>query len=88
MLGENFFRDISGDVRQTEVSPGIAVGQLFVIEAHQREQRRVKVSRVHAAFHGFQAEFIRGPKAEAFLNTGTGQPHWVSGDVVIATIGT
>lgn len=41
--GENFFHHPAADIRQPEVTPRVAVSELLVVHAEQREDRRVQI---------------------------------------------
>ena len=47
------------DIGQPEVASAIAVGEFFVIDTHEVQQRGVKIVDVHPFFGGVPAELIR-----------------------------
>lgn len=55
---EYFLGDVAGHVGEAEIAAGIAVSQLFVVQPHQRQQRRVQVSNVHPPLDGVQAVVV------------------------------
>ena len=57
----DFADHISRDVGQSEISAGVAVGQLLVVEAHQRQQRGMEIGRMHSAFDGVDVRTRRWP---------------------------
>ena len=79
--------DLAGDVGQAEIAAGVAIGQLLVIEPHQRQQRGMQIGRVHASFDRVQAVFVGGAVRESALHARAGQPHRIAGDVVVAAVG-
>ena len=46
------------DICQSEIAAGVAIGQLLVVDAHQRQQGRVQIVDVHAAIDGMDAVFV------------------------------
>ena len=59
-LSENAVVHVAGRIGEPEVTPGIAIRQLHVIEAHQRQHRGVEVVNVHAVFRGVVAKVVGG----------------------------
>ena len=49
------------NVRQPEISTAVSVRELFVIQPHEMENRRVQVVYVYAIFDGVHAELIGCP---------------------------
>jgi len=63
-------------VGQAEGPASVAEGKLLVVNAHQGQQRGVEIVDVHAAVHGFHADFIRRSVTEALLDARAGQETW------------
>src|SRR5687767_1634860 len=55
---EDVFDDVAVDVGEAEVSAGVAVGELFVVEAEEVKHGGVEVVDVDFVFGGFEAEFV------------------------------
>src|SRR4051812_19326949 len=58
--GEDFRGDGPVDVGETEVTAAVTEGELLVVEAHEVEDRGVKVVDVHAVDDGVEPEFVGG----------------------------
>ena len=61
-------------VGQTEVSAGIAICQLFVIEAKQVQNRRVQVVHADRFIDSLEAKIVGRTVADASANTAAGHP--------------
>ena len=61
-------------VGEPEIPAGVAVGELFVVEAEQAEHGGVQVVDVHALFHSLKSEFVGGAVNLAALDAAAGQP--------------
>ena len=46
-------------IRQPEITPGVTIGQLLVIESEERENRRMQIVNMDWFVHGLETEFIR-----------------------------
>ena len=73
-------------VGQAEVAAGVAVGELFVVEAQQVQDRGVQVVDVDLVFDGGEAEFVGGAVDVAALDAAAGQPHGEAVVVVVAAV--
>src|SRR6266542_3006350 len=49
--GEECLHDVAAHIGEAEVTPLEVVGQVFVIEAHQLEDRRVEIVDIHRILH-------------------------------------
>ena len=63
---------VAEDIGQSEVAASVAVGEFFVIDAQQVEQRCVKVVDVYFATLGIKAVLIGGSMAGAPFDATTG----------------
>jgi len=70
-----------------EVAAGVAVGKLLVVQAEEVQDRGVQVVEVDLVFDGVVPVIVGGSVLEAFLDSGTGEPHGVTVGVVIAPVG-
>src|SRR5262249_20443798 len=66
------------------IAAGVAIGQLFVIEAQQVEHRGVKVMNMHRVLDSFVAEFIRGAVNVTPLYAASSEPNGESVMIMIA----
>ena len=73
-------------VRQTEISAGVAIGQSFVIEAHQMQNRGMDVMHVDRVLDGTEAEFVGGPMDVAPTYAAARHPHRKAIVVVVAAV--
>ena len=76
------------DIGEAEVSAGVAVGELFVVEAHEVENGGVEVVDVDFVFDGGKAEFVGGAVGETAFDTTSCKPDGEAMVVVVATTGT
>ncbi len=75
------------DVGQAEVASGVTIGQLLVVEAHQVQNRGVKIMNVHALIHCSKAEVIASPVNGPAFYSAACQPHGEAMIVVIPAFG-
>ena len=61
-------------IGQTIVTPGMAEGQLFVIQSELMQDRGVKIMDVNTVFGHSDAVFIGRAVDDAAFHTSTGQP--------------
>ncbi len=73
-------------VGQTEVAAGVAVGEAFVVEAEEFQQRGVQVVDVDRVFDRFEAEFVGGSVDVAAAHSAAGQPHREAVMIVVAAV--
>ena len=73
-LCENFFHDVAVYVGEAVVATGVAVRQLFVIQAHELQDRGVEIVNVNGLLHGFHAVFVGGTVDDAALHPGPRKP--------------
>ena len=73
------------DVGETEITAGVAVGELFVVEAEEVKNGGVEVVDVNDFFDGSEAEIIGGAVNISSFDTTAGEHHGESVGVVIAT---
>ena len=50
--------DVAVDVGQAEVSAGVAVGESFMVQAHEVQDCGVEIMNVDSVFDGSQSELI------------------------------
>ena len=72
------------DIGQTEVTAGVAVGQSFVVETHEVQNRRVQVMNVHRVLDSLKTKFIGRAVDDSPLHPATGEDHREAGRVVVA----
>ena len=77
---------IAVDVGQAEIPPGVAEGELLVIEAQQVQHRGVQVVNVDVFSDRMKAEFVGGAVDVAALDAAAGQPHREAVMVVVAAV--
>ena len=80
------FDDVAVDVGEAEVAAGVAVGELFVIDAEQVEDGGVEVVDVHSIFNGVESDFVSGADDLSALDASAGHPHGEAGGVVVASV--
>jgi hypothetical protein len=76
--------DVSVHVREAEVTAGPAVGQSFVIQAQQVENRGVEVMHMHPIFGRLHSQFIGGSVDHPAFDPATGEEHRKAGRMMIA----
>src|SRR3954447_1278993 len=83
-LSQNILHDFAAYIRQPEIATGIAIRQLLMIEAEQREHGCVQVVDVNRVFSRAEAKFIgRAMDMPAFY-AATSQPHREAIMIVVA----
>ena len=85
-LCEQFFHHPAVDVGQAEIAAGVAVGELFVVEAQQVQDRRVQIVDVDVVLDGREAELVGGAVDVAALHAAAGQPHREAVVIVVAAV--
>ena len=65
----------------------VVIGEPFVVEAEQVEDRGVEVVDVDHVLDGLVAELVGGPEAEPMLDAGAGEPGGEALGVVVAAGG-
>ena len=56
--GQNFPHDITINIGETKIAPGVSVGEFLVINPEEMQNRRVDVMNVHGLFLRFKSEFV------------------------------
>ena len=84
-LRNNLFDHGAMDIRQTEVPSGVAIGELFVIEAHQLQHRGVKVMDVNSVFNRLIPEFVRTAVGHSAFDATARHPDAEAMMVVVST---
>ena len=74
------------DIREAEVAAGVAVGEFFVVDAEQVQERGVHIVDVHLVALGVEAVIVGGAVGEAAFHAGTGHPHSKAPRVVVAPV--
>ena len=74
---------LSIHIREAEISSGITVGELLVIEAELMQDGSVQIVDVNRVFRGLEAEFVRRAMSVTTAHAATGQPH---GETVVVVI--
>ena len=85
-LRQDVLHNLPVDVGQSEVTPGIAIGQALVIESQQVKQGGVKVVHVDLVLDRLVAELVGGAIGETGLQAITSQPGRKSSCIVIASV--
>ncbi len=84
-LANNLFNDASMHIREAEIAAGIPIGQFFVVEAQEVQNRRVQVMDVDFILDGGEAKVIGRAMDVAAASAAASQPHAESIMIVIAT---
>src|SRR5262249_41249218 len=85
--GHDVLYDVALDVGEAEVAPGVAEGQLLVVEAEQVQDGGVPVVDVYLALDGLVAVLVGGAVAVAALDAAAGHPEGEAAVVVVAPVG-
>src|SRR4051794_39836462 len=75
ILRQNLLHHFPMHIRQPEISAGVAICELLVIEAEQVKDRRVEVVDVDLLLFGPEAEFVGGAVDVTALHAAAGHPH-------------
>ena len=73
-------------IGQAEVSAAVAIGQAFVIETQQVQDRGVQVVDVDGVLGGHVAELIGVAVGETTFHAAAGEPHREASAVMISTL--
>lgn len=71
---EHFPDDMPLDISESIIAARVAVGQLFVIEAHEVQDCGVEVVNVDGLVLGAETDVVGGSVNDTRLHAGTGQP--------------
>src|SRR5260221_12246071 len=85
-LHQNVLDHLPAHIGQAEVAAAVAVGEAFVVEAHQVEDGGVQVVGVGAFFLGTVAELVGGAVSHAAAETAAGDPERKAPVIVIAAV--
>jgi hypothetical protein len=83
--GENLFDDFAMDIRQAEISSGVAIRELFVIKAHQLQHRGVQVMDMNSIFNRLISEFVRTAVGHSAFDATARHPDAEAMMVVVST---
>ena len=70
--GENRPDNISVDIGQPKVSPGVPVGESFVVNAEQMQDGRLKIMNGDEILGDVKADFVAGAVNHAAINPSPG----------------
>lgn len=74
------------NISKTEISAGIAICQLFMVEAEQPKHRRVEIVHVYAIFDGGEAKLVGRSVDKPLLDSATRHPGSKAVMIMIAAI--
>src|SRR5258706_5331382 len=83
-LGHDGFDDASVDVGQAEVAAIVAIGQFFVVETEEPQNRGVQIMDVDLVLDSASAKFVRRTISHSAFHSATRHPHAASAAIVIA----
>ena len=84
--GQDVGDDVAEHVGEPEVSAGVAVGELFVVQAEQVQDGGVQVVHVDLVGDGVVAELVGRAVGEARLHAAAGEPDGEALGVVVAPV--
>ena len=74
-LGENLPNNMSVDVSQSKISATVTIGQPFMIDAQQMQNRRLQIVNVDRSLHDSVTKIIRATVNMPSLDSTTCEPH-------------
>ena len=83
--GDDGLNDVPGNIGEPEVTAGVAVGELFVVESKEVQDGGVKVVNMHTVVNGTKTEFVRFTPCHAAADTATGEERGEAVMVVVAS---
>src|SRR4030095_15221610 len=83
-LRNDFSHHAAVHIGQAEIAAAVAVGEPFVVEAHEVQDGRVQVVDVHAVLDRGIAHLVGGAVQGPAFATAAGQPHREAEMVVVA----
>jgi len=72
--GDDVIDDVAVDIGQAKVPPGVTVGQTFVVQPQQVQDRRVEVVNVYGIFFDVIADVVRSAVDDSAFHSASGQP--------------
>src|SRR5436190_1580759 len=73
-------------VRQAEIASGVAVSELFVVEAEKLERRGMQIVNMHGIFGGPETEFVGRAVGLAPFDAAAGEPASEAPMIVVAAV--
>src|SRR5262245_48893696 len=86
VLRQNLFHNVPVHVSQAVIAATIAVGQLFVVDAHEMKYGSVQVVDMHLFFDRIPAEVVGGAVDRAASYSAAREPHGETIRVVVPAI--
>src|SRR5690349_2536570 len=74
------------DIRQAEITPAVAIGQPFMIEPHQVQDRGMQIMDMNAVLRRMPTELIRRAIGHSAADTTACEPHGESKRMMLAAI--
>ena len=74
-LRQNFFNKFSMHISQAVIATSVAIGQFFVVEAHQMQHRGVQIMHMGSVFDGSVTKFVRRSIRHSPLDSAAGKPN-------------
>ena len=85
-LSQNLVDDLSVYIRKAEIAAGVAVGELFVVDAKDMKKRGMQVVDGDALVDGAEAELVGGAVAGSPLEAAAGHEHGEAVWVMVAAV--
>ena len=79
---------MSVDISKAEVTTGVTVGQVFVIESHEMQDRSVEIMHMNLVFHCRETEFVGRTVGHTTFDSATGEPNRKSVVIMVTTTST
>lgn len=86
LSGKDVMNDAPFEIGQPEVATGKAVGQPFMVDAEEMQDRRVKIVHMGAAFDRFVTELVGCSKAKACLDAAASEKVGESLRIVVTAV--
>ena len=83
--GQDLVDHTATEIGEAIIAAVVAIGELFVIETEQVEQRGVKVVDVDFVFHGLVTELVGRSMMDSAFDAAAGHPDGESLGIVVAT---
>ena len=85
-LRNQFFDDLSMNVRQTEITAGIAIREFFMVVADEFHDRGMQVMHMDFILDGLETKFVRRAVDVAAANSAASHPHGEAPVIVVSTV--
>ena len=85
-MRHNFLNHFARHIRQSKIATRVTIGQSFVVDSHQMQNRGMQIMNVNAIVNGAESKFISFTIRLAAFYTASCEPRCESIMIVIAAV--